>query len=318
MKRALKWRIALTLPIMLLTVQGVFGTDISAGELKIEHLSVGYIHHEYHGVPRLDAKAAFKSLSRTLGAQNGYDVRVSVSAFDNAQTFAEALATQPINLIVLDSWSFLDIYTPERIEPMFVSTEEEQVMKRYLLLARDGVAENLEELRGKSLNMITGPTSTLARHWLNTVLKMLKAPAAETFFGSLVYAPNPSATVLPVLFGKRDAALVDAIKFELMTELNPQLSYLKIVAASEPLVTNVVCFSPSGWSREVFRKDMVRALNTLHRTPAGQQILALYRTGRLVPFKPEYLGTVRKLRETLKAEKHDVTQAQAQSIQRPL
>lgn len=287
-----RWRLCLVAVSVLLGS----GASLYADELKKQQLSVGYIQSQIHGVNRLDAEAAFKALARTLGVISGWDVDIEVASFSDAAQFSTALGDKTINLIILDSWSYLEIDHLDAMEPVFVTSDHGKVTLRHLLLVRkEGAVKTLADLRGKSLNVITGQTSKLGRRWLNALLQSRLAASPEAFFSRLEYRDNPEATVLPVFFGKRKAALVDEAKFGLMVELNPQLNTLHAIASSEPLLNAVVCISWRGWSSETFKRDVVQALADLHRNPAGQQILTLFKTGQLVPFAPHYLDTVRQL-----------------------
>ncbi len=295
------WKLALILPVLVLAVLGTFSPDVFADPLKKERLSTGYILSQFHGVNQWDAEAAIKTLARTLGVIAGYDVTISVHAFEDAHHFSQALSRQPINLIILDSWNYLEIRHMDTMEPMFVTTDRGEVSTQYLLLARkDGGIRNISDLHGRSLNLISGQSSKLARHWLNTVIRTRHMTEPEAFFGAIEYLPNPLATLLPVFFGKKDAALVNAAQFELMTELNPQLRVMHTVATSEPMLGSVICLGRQGWSSARFKSAVVETLTELHTIPAGKQILTLFKTGRLVPYRPSYLDTVRKLSETLK------------------
>lgn len=291
----------LILSVLLLVALGAFSSDVFADPLKKERLSAGYILSQFHGVNQGDAEAAIKTLARTLGVIAGYDVTISVHAFEDAHHFAQALTNQPINLIILDSWNYLEIHHMDTMEPMFVTTDRGNVSSQYLLLAReDGGIRTISDLHGRSLNLISGQSSKLARHWLNTVIRTQHREEPEAFFGAIEYLPNPLATLLPVFFGKKDAALVNSAQFELMTELNPQLRVMHTIASSEPMLNAVICLSRLGWSSGQFKSDLVKVLTDLHTIPAGKQILTLFKAGRLVPYRPSYLDTVRTLSETLK------------------
>ena len=296
MKMLVKWCLCL---VAALSLTG-HGAAIYAAGLKKERLSVGYIESQIHGVNRLDAEAAFKTLARTVGVANGYDVGIEVDSFDNAGQFVATLADKIINLILLDSWSYLKIVPQGMMEPLFVTSDRGQATVRYLLLVRKNSAvKSLSDLRGRSLNLITGQSSKLGRHWLDTIVLAQEASSPEVFFSRMEYMSNPMSTVLPVFFGKRDAALVDETQFMLMAELNPQLNILHAIESSAPLLNAIICLSRKGWSSQRFKMDLVSALADLHRNPAGQQILTLFKAGRLVPFQDHYLNSVRDLHGTL-------------------
>jgi hypothetical protein len=61
-------------------------------------------------------------------------------------------------------------------------------------------------------------------------------------------------------------------------------------------VDNVICLRTNSWDSEKIQRDLTEALGDLHKEPAGQQMLTLFKVSQLVPYKTEQLATVRQLR----------------------
>lgn len=268
----------------------------AAENLAKEQLLVGYVHGQLEGVNPQDAEAAFKTLAKTLGIKSSYDVEITVKTYKSGVNFGKNFNQQIPHIILMSSWDYLINKESELIEPKFVPADKAHVMRRYLLVSKQVKSRNIEDLHGLSLNLIYSPSNTLARQWLNVALKEADQPDINSFFGSIEYHDDPMATVLPVFFGKRDAALVDAEKFALMVELNPQLQRLNIIASSKPFLNGLVCFKRDGWSSPEFRDAMIDTLANLHKTSAGQQILTIFKTGQTVPYKAHYLESVQDLK----------------------
>jgi ABC-type phosphate/phosphonate transport system substrate-binding protein len=266
--------------------------------LSAEQLHAAFTQHAFNGVNRADAEAAFKVITRTMGVKRGYDVAVTVRMFERVPELDAELEAGAINLLVLDTWTYLELNTAGRLEPAFVSSDASEVAKQQLLLTRrDSGLHALAALRGKTLNVQSASNANLGVHWLQTVCGEQNLGAPADFFGPMEYLAKPSSVVLPVFFGRTDACLVDSTSLALMAELNPQVGRnLQVIASSEPMVDSVVCLSESGWSSPQFRRDLREVLGELHLEPAGQQILTLFRSGRLMPFEERHLDTVRKLR----------------------
>lgn len=268
-------------------------------ELQKEDLAVGYIRGQFYRINRLDAEAAFKTLSRTLGINHGYEVDVTVKSFEDGEEVEAYLQHSVLHLIIYNSLDYLKTADESTLEPLFVSTEGGQVMRRYVLLTRGPELNSLAALKNKSLNIYYGPRNSLAVRWIEALLKNRYAANMDSFFGSVKDHSDPLAAILPVFFGKTDSVLVDLDKFELMVELNPQLKKLRPIVISEPYVAEVLCFSRSNWSSEVFRRDMLRTMARLHETPAGRQILMLFRADKIVPFESRYLESTKRLRKNI-------------------
>jgi ABC-type phosphate/phosphonate transport system substrate-binding protein len=265
--------------------------------LKPVTLKVGFIQSSFFGFNPRDAEAAFKTFARTIGRSKGYDVAVTVQLFDSARELDAMPAGEQPELIILESWNYLELKNPGWLEPVFLTSDHGQVAKRFLLLTGDPGLKSLADLRGRSLNVFLVANTQLGPHWLQVLLQERKLGPPEAFFGLMEKQTEPMRAVLPVFFGNRDAVLIDSAKLDLMAELNPQLKRLKVLESSEPLVSTVICAGKSGWSSAAFRKDLFESLATLHLSPAGQQILDIFRIKGLIPFEDHFLDTVRKLRE---------------------
>jgi phosphonate transport system substrate-binding protein len=115
------------------------------------------------------------------------------------------------------------------------------------------------------------------------------------FLNSNSEAPKVSSVILPVFFGKTDAAVVKRYGWETMKEMNPQLAVqLQILTNSISLPDAVICLTQD--TREhPFRDDLIRGTAELHADPQGQQILLLFKTDKMVPFQPQHLDGVRDI-----------------------
>ena len=272
------------------------------GEFKPATLKVVFTPRAFLGVNPVDVEAAFKVFAQTIGHSYGYNIQATVQKFESPRDFAATSSTGKPDLIIMDSWNYPEIDVAQWLEPLFVSSNRGEVANRYLLLAQRNGAKKLTDLRGKSLNLLAAANANLGIHWLRALFQEQNLGLPETFFGELSYHNDPIRTVLPVFFGKKDAALVDAAKFKVMAELNPQLNGLQTLATSEPLVNGIICLKRSGWPSERFRQDVIQAMSELHLNPAGLQILTLFKVQRLVPFEPSHLDTLRQLREKMESQ----------------
>ena len=122
------------------------------------------------------------------------------------------------------------------------------------------------------------------------------------FFGHVETVLKPTAAILPVFFGKKDACMVDEASFDLMKELNPQVGQqLQVVAMSEPFANPVVYLREDGWRSSTEKEEALQGLRDLNRNPAGQQICTLFGIDGLNPFDDAQLESIRKLQETYRS-----------------
>lgn len=269
-----------------------------ANDLVPASLNVGFLRTCFVNVNHADAETAFKVLAKTVGRERGYDVSTRTQIFESPAEIEAAATSGAVNLVLADSWNYLFLKLGDHFQPCFVSSVSGQVGMKYVVVTRQGSGlTRLTDLRGKELAELDLAAANAGGAWLRTSLLEGRLGAPEDFFGAVTVVSKPALAVLPVFFGKKPACLVDRSSFDLMGELNPQVvRELQVVAESEPYADKVVCVGDAGWGAPNARHDIVEILRDLHKLPAGEQILRLFKVGPLVPFEEPQLATVRQLR----------------------
>ena len=228
-----------------------------------------------------DVRAAMKVWIMTVAKERG----IPVDPDPNIHLTVEELA----KFGLANKVEGFGIITPEyehlRREMTFdrfaVGTVGGSITEKYLLLVRqDSSLERLDQLAGRSLNILKNPRMSLAVIWLDSVLVEADLKRTSDFFSHVTLNKKAAQVVLPVFFGKDDACLVTRESFEVMGELNPQLKkQLRVLAASPGFV-------PSGFAfradyRSAYRTRILEAMARLEDSPAGRQILALTQADRI-------------------------------------
>jgi len=259
---------------------------------------VGMAKTSFHDVNHNDAAAAFRAFLETEGRNYGYKFVSNVQIFDDTPSFEAAIQQEPISLMVMDTWQYLRMDIHPQVKPFFTISENGKVGRRYLVLTRrDSGLQTLADLRGKAIIKLETASENVGEHWFETELLAGHLGRPEKFFTSIEVVPKPTAAVLPVFFGKIPACVVDEASFDVMKELNPQVGEaLQVVAASETYYSIVICLSDRGWATDHGKADTIKALNEMPLTPAGQQILDLFKLDKFVPIDEAQLLPVQKLR----------------------
>ena len=130
--------------------------------------------------------------------------------------------------------------------------------------------------------MITylNPGAWFATRWLNSVLLEKGLQPTAEFMGLVSQKSKLSSVVLPVFFRQSDACMVTRTGFDTMNELNPQIGKtLKVLATSPKVVPILLCFRAD--YAPAFKDKILRGLRDLHLSPAGQQVLTVFRCEKL-------------------------------------
>lgn len=150
----------------------------------------------------------------------------------------------------------------------------------YLLLTKKGAYPTLQHLGGKDITTIDGIDHDMSVAWLETLLMEQRLPPARVHFGTVTRAAKPARGVLPVYFGQADACVVTRSAFELMVELNPQVATALAPLATSPPLIHAILVLDRRYAPEI-RARLLDALQNLHTTARGQQVLSFFGVDRI-------------------------------------
>lgn len=265
-------------------------------------LEVGYSANLFHNVDINDARAATKVWAEILIRRVGEEAEAETLILDDLPSIVRAINAKRIDLIMLLPLEYIQVKDEIRdevsLEPLVVGAIEGEVEDRYVLLVhRQGGLRDLDQLKDRKLVLETGGKGSIPRVWIDVLLQRNNLPASKEFFGNVEEVTKISQAVLPVFFRQADACIVLLKAFETICELNPQLeAELTVMAASPGFCRGIVCARKDIYEKRL-KGLLSESLISLHTEPRGQQLLALFHTDQLVPFKPAYLEDVLTLIE---------------------
>ncbi|MBL8229875.1 MAG: PhnD/SsuA/transferrin family substrate-binding protein [Bryobacterales bacterium] len=245
----------------------------------------------FAAVNRNDATAAMRVWVNQVGRRKGFQFHSTVTVFQDVDVAISGLGQKSVDLLVLDTPDYLRLAETGLVVPIAAGANLRfKLGFEYVLLVREGTAGTFGDLREKRVATSSRTKARLGLAWIETLLADQRLGPASQFFSSVVDAPQSSACVLPVFFGRLDACVVDSGNLELLQELNPQLAKLKIVARSPALVEGVVAMPGVP---HPYREELIEAILDLHKDPTGAHLVTLFRTGPLVRVTDATFDTVR-------------------------
>ena len=154
---------------------------------------------------------------------------------------------------------------------------------------------SIEELRGKRL-LLAG-NDELAQVFLHTLtLSTVHKPYPQFF--TVVNTPmNANRMILDVFFKRADIAVVNAGSFEVMQEMNPQLSSQLKVIASYPLRSRTFAFVHKDFP---LRQLIIDNYSQMSKTARGMQILNVYQQQALEACSVEELDAFKRYYDNYK------------------
>lgn len=312
LQRATAFRARMAYLLTLLSCLSQLPSTIGVQPSQRLPLNIGISGSSFLGVNQSDAEASFKAFMITIAEKRGYLLEPKTTLYDQPAEFAAAIRTNPPHVAVVDAWEYLSMDLAGKVEPTYVVPQASGLFNTYVLLTRVGSGLDAPaQLRNREVLLLESMNAKLGRAWFQALTGSLgersaptaaPAPAASAApgdgeFAQLEIVSKPSLAVLPVFFGKKQSCVITTSGFAVMKELNPQLGReLQVIATSDGYMETVICLGTTGWKTVQTRGDFTKSLEELHETPAGQQVLSLFKAGRVMPFEPWYLDSIRALR----------------------
>jgi ABC-type phosphate/phosphonate transport system substrate-binding protein len=228
-----------------------------------------------------DARASIKVWAQTVARERGIAADPDTALYRSFEEIAHALATSSVDLVAVTTTEYWKLRDTIDFDPIFVPVQRRYEASEFVVLAhRDSAIHTLSDLGGSNMLVFAGPQMELGETWLDTTLLRKGFPSASEFAARFVRVPRLSGAVLPVFFRKADACLVDRLSFDVIAELNPQISkQLVVIEASPPLVSAVVAMRRD--CAPAIKSKLISALGKLQESAAGQQLMTIFQMDRL-------------------------------------
>ena len=238
-----------------------------------------------------DAKAAVRVWALTLAREQGIKADPIPFIFNSLAELDEALRRKQVDAVAVLTEEYRALSTSFPLAPLFVANVNGHTAEELIVLVRrDSGIANPEDLRGRSLITHRDPQASLALPWLDTLLLEKGLRPTADFLGRVSSSDNLAHVILPVFFRQSEACLVTRSGFDTMTELNPQVGLTLMVLASSPkMVPVLLCIRADYTSSS--KDEILQGLRDLHLSPAGRQVLTIFRSGKLEELPASSLKT---------------------------
>jgi phosphonate transport system substrate-binding protein len=252
-----------------------------------------------------DARAAYKVwTAQVASAMGGTKAELVPDVFIPSDQMVQMIRQGTVDMFGITAWEYAKVI--DRIDLTTVLLEESVASGlQYVLLVHNASPfKKLADLNGRQLVIHHHRDMNLLPAWLGALLAADNLPPMETFFSQRVSRDSLTQLVLPVFFRRVDAAAVSKSNFDTAVELNPQLGKdLHVLAISPKVVPIALCFHKN--CSQEGKKELINIINRTEAMPAGEQIVALYQSRRLVPTPASCMnGTLEMLRQFEHAQNH--------------
>jgi phosphonate transport system substrate-binding protein len=273
---------AVVLVSFLLILVGIISAfPAAASDAGSGRFRVSFSPGMFTEVNMTDARAVVRVWAQTIAKERGIDTDPDTAIFKDFEEMSRALQANLTDAVGMTVVEYEKLHRDTLLAPLFVSLVGGTPAEQYLLLVHsDSGIDGIGRLHGRSLTLLNNVRACVAAAWLGTLLTQKGLKSAAEFFGTVTPVTKPSQAALPVFFRKTDACVLTRSAYATLCELNPQIEKkLKILESSTELVPAV--FALRGDYDPPFKDKLLNALQNLHETPAGQQVLTVFLADRL-------------------------------------
>jgi phosphonate transport system substrate-binding protein len=259
-----------------------------------------------------DTKAAITVWAQNIFSQDARTPNPDiVTVFEKTDELLTAYERRQVDGITLATDEFPKVKS--RPDAVFLTYKNKSVALQYVVLVHRGSGiEDVRQLKGRKVVLHSSPSMNLATPWMDTLLASRAMGLSKHVFGSTTRIDAASRAILQVFFRQADACVVALDMFKTACELNPQVEKdLKPLAVSPDLIPTFFCFHPDYNLKD--RSAVESAITDLHKSPAGQQVLTVFQSEKLVKMPVSILEDTL----TLLAEYERIKRGEAIGIKPP-
>ena len=236
-----------------------------------------------------DATAVATVLAAHIKKKYAQKEKIDILVAQNREELIRQLS-EGFELTVVTTEEYLQLRKQFNLIPSFTNQTNGIVgFKLLLVVHKDEQISKISELEGADIYVHSQENSEIQEMLLNKLLKDERLPNSKKFFRNIIKSPATNNVVLPVFFKRAKAALVTEESLKILKEINPQIDKkLKIIYRSPSLILGFSCYNGNSKNSE-FQKDLSEILLNLHTDSYGKQLLDLFVSEKVVPYKEEYL-----------------------------
>lgn len=225
------------------------------------------------GVNMNDARAAIAMWGNQVIKHAGLQVVEKQDWVRPSATVMAGLRAGSLDLVCITVEEFLQ--APDSVDVSELVVDDRRGQELVLISRKDSNFNSLASLRGRSLLVLDNADALLAESWLGAELSRAGLPGPVQHFSTVTRLAKPSQVVLPVFFGRADAAIVTREAYNVMAELNPQLGAAIRPLLASPRLINSFLATRRGMPASI-RNRIIEGILASKLDPALRQILTLF------------------------------------------
>ena len=221
----------------------------------------------------------------------GTDYKVEFNYYDDMSKMAEDLNEEKIDLMTGFGLNFIKYFNLSKLENAFgVGSKNGQKEVFIVVVSKEKHINSIADLKDKSIGV--NVDDDIAKLYIKT--KIYETTKAQNV--KIVEFKSRQRALLKLFFSKVDAVVTTNKSYELLQELNPQVSSkLKIIDTTDIQATSFGFFRKSLDPK--VKKSLAKMALNLDTDEYGKQLLLIYKTEAIRESKIEDLDPIKELYE---------------------
>ena len=250
----------------------------------------------YPSVNHHDARMALELIMQKTIVQKSYAYSVQMHFIDpSTDNVVDNLQKGGYHFVTLSGLDYFAYRDTLHLDPILIPTKTDQPTETLVLLVRkDQTLSDIAQKPERTLLIENGRSGDLSQLWLDSQLSVGGFPQSENLFTKIRRVKKPGRAVIPVFFDQADACIVTQNAFDILNDLNPQISrQLKVQFRSKGLVRMMICATqkPAPKDIETFVKESVN----IEHNPDTQQAMTIIQMKRFLQVHPDDLEATQNL-----------------------
>jgi len=262
---------------------------ILGSTLFAKTIHVAYDASSMNSFSKKDMMIATEIWVKELIKDTGYDLEFTY--YDDMSKMAEDLDAGKVDLMTGFGLSFIKYFDLSKLDNAFGVGTKDGLKEVFIVVAsKEKGISSIADLKGKSVGV--NIDDEVAKLYIQTKVYEL----TNTQDIKIVEFKSRQRALLKLFFSKVDAVVTTNKSFELLKELNPQVSKkLQIIDTTNIQATSFGFFR-KGFD-EVAKQEISDMAMKLGNDLYGKQLLMIYKTEAIVDTKVEYLDPIKDIYE---------------------
>ncbi len=256
-------------------------------------LSVGFYLNSFPDILLKDIKVALLFWAEELVKQENIPAKIKI--YKNLDNMRTDFYQGRVNFISANPLIFINDFTLDEFSQGITTAMHGSATDKLIFITHKlSSLDRFSDFKGKHLSLlINEPVSEM---FANVLALEYFGKEAKQVFSRITYSYKSSPLIYNLFFKKTDVILIYLQDYKLAIELNPQIGkQTQVIAELEKIPRGMGLFNRR--IDPVFSERVIKRAERLHKSPRGQQFLALFQAEHMVRVDLDDLNAVQRLKQ---------------------